>query len=333
MVSPRYLIERTVQSIITIFSVLTLSFYLIHQLPGGPLAYLKAQLAAAGSVQDAQQLQQLAEAYTGFEPDKPLWQQYIDYMSGIVFELDLGQSIWYDDSVSHLYAEALPWTGFVMLLGILINFAIIVMFGATAAYKEGSYFDYVTSSSFQILGSVPYYIAALLLLYQFGYRWQWFPSGGKMPSVEPGVTPEFILGVLSYATLPILSIVIAQLGRMLNMRGNSVSTLGEDYLRVARIRGIPSMQITTRYVIRNSILPLYTGLIITLGTVFGGSVILEQIFQYEGAGLVLFQAVVHRDYITMMGGFLVITVAVTVGIFIADITYGMIDPRIQEGTK
>jgi peptide/nickel transport system permease protein len=333
MVSSRYLLERIVQSVITIFSVLSLSFFLIHQLPGGPLAYLKAQLASAGNVEDAQQLQQLAEVYTGFEPNKPLWQQYVDYMSGIIFELDLGQSLWYDDSVSHLYAEAIPWTAFVMILGVLINFAIIVMFGATAAYREGSYFDYVTSSSFQVLGSIPYYVAALLLLYQFGYRWRWFPTGGKMPSVEPGVTPAFILGVLSYAFLPILSIVIAQMGRMLNMRGNSVSTLGEDYLRVARIRGIPSLQITTRYVVRNSILPLYTGLIITLGTVFGGSVILEQIFQYEGAGLVLFEAVVQRDYITMMGGFLVITVAVTVGIFIADLTYGMIDPRIQEGRQ
>lgn len=334
MVRLRYLLERTAQAIITVFGVLTITFVLIQQLPGGPTAYLKAQLASQGSVEDIESITEMMKSYTGFATSDPLWKQYLDYMSGVFLEFDLGTSIWYQDSVTTIYAEAIPWTGFVMISAILINFVIIVGVGALSAYREGSYFDYTTSSVFQVLGSIPYFIVALVLLYVFGYRRGIFPTGGRMPQgVTAGVNFEFVAGVLYYATLPMLSIIAAQLGRMLNMRGNSISTLGEDYLRVARIRGIPSFQITMRYVVRNSILPLYTGLIITLGTVFGSSVILEEIFSYKGAGFYLFNAVVHRDYILMMGGFLIITIAVTVGVYVADLTYGLIDPRIQEGEQ
>lgn len=327
----RYLLERSAQAVVTVFTVITLTFVLIKQIPGGPTAYLKAQLAASGNVDNIERINELVEAYTGFRNTAPLHQQYIDYISSVFLQGDLGRSLWYNEPVSQIYAAAVPWTVFVLGTAILLNFAIIVVVGASVAYAEGSRTDYLLSGVFQVVGSVPYYIVAIVLLFVLGYNYGMFPTGGRVSGdVSAGLNVPFLRSVAYHAALPMASVVIAQLGRMLTMRANSISVLGEDYLRVARLRGLSRGRIARTYVARNAILPMYTGLIITLGSVFGGSVILEQIFGYRGAGFYLFNAVVHRDYILMMGGFLLITVAVIVGVFVADLTYGMIDPTVDQ---
>ena len=109
--------------------------------------------------------------------------------------------------------------------------------------------------------------------------------------------------------------------------------MGEDYIRVAQLRGLPSTRIAIDYLARNAILPLYTNLMIAIGFMFGGAVILEEIFNYRGLGLLLFRSIGTRDYPLMMGCFLMITVAVVIGIYVADLTYGKLDPRIQSGER
>ena len=115
------------------------------------------------------------------------------------------------------------------------------------------------------------------------------------------------------------------------MRGNSIRVLGEDYIRVARLRMLPTERIALRYVARNAVLPIYTNFIIQIAFVLGGSVILEDIFRYPGVGFYFFNAISRRDFPLMMGGFLLISVAVVIAVFIADITYGLIDPRASVG--
>jgi peptide/nickel transport system permease protein len=117
------------------------------------------------------------------------------------------------------------------------------------------------------------------------------------------------------------------------MRGNSISVLGNDYLRVARMRGLSERRIATNYVAKNAILPMYTGLMISIGFMFGGSIILEEIFRYRGMGYYVFTSIGSRDYPLMMGGFITITVAVVISIFIADLTYGKLDPRVRRGDE
>lgn len=324
--------KRVLQAVVTVYVVITLTFVLIRLIPGGPFDYLKAQLMSQGDVQSLEQVNQLAAVYTGFRMDQPLHLQYLDYMESVLFHLDLGRSFWYQEPVAEVYAQALPWTIFLMSTAILINFTISIVVGAMLAYYEGSRFDIVTSVIFQGVASVPYYIAALVLLIVFAYNMDLFPTGSRMPSgVEPGLSVAFFLGVLHHAALPIASLVITQLGRALGMRANSIQVLGEDFIRVAQLRGLSTRRIALGYVAHNAVLPLYTGLMISMGVIFGGSVILETIFNYPGAGWYLYQGVVTQDYTLMMGGFLIITVAVVIAIFIADLTYGLIDPRAQEG--
>jgi peptide/nickel transport system permease protein len=115
------------------------------------------------------------------------------------------------------------------------------------------------------------------------------------------------------------------------MRGNSIRVLGEDYVRVARLRGLSDRRISTRYVARNAILPMYTGFLMLIGYNLGGSIILEQVFSYRGMGWYMFDALENADYSLMMGTFMVYAVALVLAVFIADLTYSKVDPRVKTG--
>ena len=331
----RYYAERTLQALVTVLIVVTVTFVMIRLIPGGPMDFMRAQLiqqAQGGDgATDMARINELVESYTNVQPDKPMWQQYIDYVVSLA-QLDLGQSVWYDRSVSSILGPAIPWTVFVLGISLLVNFTLGIGLGALMAYFEGSRFD-VGSTLFAILStSVPYYVVAILLVYVFGYQLGWFPTGGRFASdVQIGLTFEFISSALYHAVLPVLSLVTGFAGLAISMRANSISVLGEDYIRVARLRGIQTRNIALRHVVRNAILPIWTQLLISIGFLFGGSIILEQIFKYHGVGYFMYQAIQSRDYPLMMGGFLVITVAVVVSVFVADVTYGKIDPRVTTG--
>ena len=326
-----WVVKRVGRAALTILVVVTLSFGLIRLMPGGPIDYLRAQLQKQQGQISQQTLNSLVKTYINVNPDEPIWQQYINYLVSLAHG-DLGRSVWYSQSVSSVLAEALPWTVFVMGVAILLSFAISIVLGAVMAYHESSRFDVITTLVSIVSASVPYYIAGVLLTMYLGYRTGLFPTGGRIGIDVRGFGIEFLISALYHAALPILSIVITSVGSTaLAMRGNSISVLGEGYLRVARLRGLSSNRIATRYVARNAILPLYTGLLIAIGNIFGGAIILEVIFNYRGIGYYIYQAVSARDYPLLMGGFLIITVAVVLALLVADLTYSRIDPRVEGG--
>ncbi|WP_330633039.1 ABC transporter permease [Halocatena halophila] len=329
----KWLYKRLMQFVITVFVVMTLSFGLVRFMPGGPMDYIRAQaLANAGTGTTRTLVLETSREALGFTPDAPLHVQYFNYITDILMG-DLGISIANDEPVSAIIAEALPWTLFLMVLSMTIMFVGAIVIGAFMAYRESGRLDTGLTSIFAVLNSTPYYIVALLLLSYMAFELNWFPKRGRVaPFIEPGFTVEFIYSALYHATLPVISIVITGIGGIaLQMRGNAIQILGEDYLHVGRLRGIPERRLTYRYVARNAILPMYTQFMIKLGTMFGGAVVLEQIFTYQGIGKYMFEAISMRDYPLMMGCFLVITLAVVTGVFIADMTYGLIDPRISTG--
>lgn len=329
-----WIVKRAIRSVFTVVIVVNLSFVMIQQLPGGPMDYLISQLQAGeGSNMDPQQVEAIAESYLNVNPNEPFLVQYQDYMTSLLLEGDLGTSTWYNDPVAEILGNALPWTLFLFVTATILTFLIGIVLGAYMAYIEGSNADSGLSIFSVVTNSVPYYIVAIMFVYIIALQWGMFPSSGRMnPQTTPGFNYPFIAGVFNHAFLPILSLIVTGVGGWaLAMRANSIRILGEDYLRVARLRGISSRRIITRYVGRNAILPLYTTFMINLGYVLGGSVVLEQIFAYRGVGYYLFEGVVSRDYPLMMGGFLLITIAVIVGVFISELTYGLLDPRAEEG--
>ncbi|MFB6201822.1 MAG: ABC transporter permease [Halorhabdus sp.] len=327
-----YVLKRTGRALFTIWAVITLTFGLIRLLPGGPMQALRGYLLQQNPSISPSELQARIEALTAISPDKPIWAQYIDYIWGLLHG-NLGQSIWLNKPVSTVLAQRAPWTLFVMTTGLFLMFVIGIGLGAFMAYREGSKFDVGFTGVGILLQSVPFYVVGLILLAFVGYQWELLPTGGHYASgIQPGLNPRFVISAIKHAALPIGSLVLTGFGGWaLNMRGNSIRILGEDYLRVARLRGLSEGRIALRYVGRNALLPMYTLLLISIGYMFGGSVILEIIFTYPGLGRKLIQSIGRRDFPVMMGAFLLITVAVVIGIFVADLTYGFIDPRASGG--
>ncbi|ELZ06056.1 ABC transporter permease [Natrialba asiatica] len=325
-----YYLKRTAQIPLTILAVATLTFGLIRLLPGGPFTQLRLELLQQGV--PAEQVDARIEALQNIRPDAPLWQQYLDYMVGVA-QLDLGQSISLNEPVIDVLARSLPWTVFLVVTSTILMFVIGVVIGALQAYWEGSRFDRITSGGSIFLLSVPYYIFAVIFLFFLAFQLQLFPTGNAVArGVDASLSLAYFSSVLHHATLPILAFTISGIGSTaLNMRGNGIQVLGEEYVEVARLRGLSNNRIATRYVARNAILPMYTGLLLLIGFRLGGTVVLEEIFSYPGLGYYMIQAVNANDYPLMMGCFLVITVTLVVGVYIADLTYGLIDPRISAG--
>jgi peptide/nickel transport system permease protein len=334
-----YFVKRTGQALFTAFVVVSLSFALVRLMPGNPADQLRGQLIRNNPDLSQQEINRRVANYINIDLSQPLHEQYLSYVAGIV-RGDLGHSISQNAPVAEILGEALPWTVFAFSVAILLMFVAGIALGALMAYWEGSRFDVGTTGIGIVLNSTPNYVTALLFLYVFGFTLGWFPTSGHLSSdvvaiVDPRypvATFQFVADAVYHASLLIAAVVITGFGGVaLAMRGNSIQVLGEDYLRVARLRGLSDRRIALRYVARNAILPMYTGLLLAFGAVIGGSAILEQVFTYPGLGYYIVAAVDARDYPLMMGGFVLITLAVVIGAFIADLTYGLVDPRVTTG--
>jgi len=322
-------IRRLGQGVFTVLAVLTLSFVMIRMMPGNPMGAMVEQLRAQGI--NPVRARELVRIRMGTDPTKPLVPAYFEYMTNF-FQGELGYSTFYQMPVATKLAQVMPWTLFVLSWGVFISFFTGMAVGAMMAYWEGGKLDVGFTTFAVLMGSIPFYVLAILLLVFTSYRWGWFPTGGKVRAgVDPGMNWPFIASMVRHATLPILSYLVASGIASLGMRGNSIRVLGEDYLRVARLRGLSDATISTQYVARNAVLPLYTTLLISIGEMFGGSVVLEQVFQYRGLGFAFYQALNQRDYAMMMGGFALITIVTVFALLLADLTYGYIDPRARGG--
>lgn len=328
----RYITKRAGYAVGTLYVAMTLAFFLIRMLPGGPKDYLKNKLIQSNKDLSMEQINSIVATYTNLYPDQPLHIQYIHYMVSIL-QGDFGKSVWFGEPVFDVIMRAMPWTMFLSVTTMILGTSIGIVVGALMAYKEGSKFDVGMTVYTLVAGSVPYYILAILLIYVMGYQWNWFPTRGAYRSgLEPGFNLKFMWSAVYHVALPVSSMTIVGFGgTALGLRSNAISELGADYQWAARVRGLPQHRIALRYVARNAILPMYTGILMGIAGIFSGSVILETIYGYPGVGYVMFKAVMARDYPLMMGSFLLMTTATVIGIFIADLTYSKVDPRISAG--
>lgn len=329
-----YYVKRTAKAIVTIYIVITLTFGLTRFLPGSPADRIRGKLSAIGYTEEQIQI---VIANTGFNEDATIAEKFVEYMIGL-HQGSLGESIEVaggGEPVVGIIAGHLPWTILLTVVSIVIFFGIALSLGAVMAYREGSKFDTVNSGLAIIGSGVPFFVMAIILVFLFSGELGWFPSGRRFSlEANPGLSLSFARSVAYHAVLPIASIVISRYGvRALAMRGNSISILGKGYVEVAKLRGLPERIIALRYVGRNAVLPMYTGVLLSFGWILGGTVVLEEIFQYKGIGYLLFQAFDARDYPVLMAAFLIITIALVVGIWLADLTYGLVDPRITTGDE
>ena len=311
-----------------IWAVTTFTFFLIRLMPGDPVSVQYERLLAQGMSPDQAQAQ-TAITY-GFLPKGTLWEQYLAYLWRLA-QLDLGVSTEAQGvSVTTQVLAAAPWTVVLVLSGLLLSFLVGIVLGVFAALRRSTATGHALSISGSLLHGVPPFVIGIVLLALFTRIWPVFPSGRPYDQeYTPGLNGWFISDVIWHAILPATAYALASYGGwLLAMKSSVVSVLGDDFLLAAELRGLtPWMRF--RYLARNAILPLFTVLALSFGFMFGGSIFIERIFNYQGLGVLLYNSIGSRDFPMMGGAFLLITAAVIVANIAADLLYSIIDPRVR----
>lgn len=325
-----YLLKRIGVFILVVWLAATVNFFAPRLTGKDPIRQkLVQQSLTGGYVQ--QGLQEMVKEYDRlFGLDKPLWEQYVNYLYQMS-HLDLGYSITnYPKRVNELMGVALPWT--IGLLGTttILAFLIGSFLGALMTWPTAPKFLQYLLPPLLTLSAIPYYLLGLVLLYIFAFQTKLLPIfGGYSPGTIPSMTLDFWLDVLKHSILPALSIILAAIGFWsLGMRAMMVTVEGEDYTLFAEAKGLKNRTLFLRYAVRNALLPQVTSLALSLGHILSGAVLVEVVFSYPGIGSVLYHAISEFDYFTIQG--IVFTIIVSIGLatLILDLVYPLLDPRI-----
>jgi peptide/nickel transport system permease protein len=328
----RYFLRRAAFFLLTLWGALTLNFLIPRLQPGDPAEAIVRRLVGQDAAIDPAQVAAI-RLMLGVS-DENIFMQYIKYF-GAIFRGDFGVSFtYYPYTVSEVVSEAVPWT--LTLVGFTTIFAFIVgtLLGAWAAYRRGTRVDSILTLGSTFLGTLPFFWIALMLIYFFSFTWQLFPEGGGYSgATEPGLSWAFFQDAIQHAALPAIALLItAPLGWILAMRNNMVQTLGEDYSRLAKAKGLHERVIALDYGARIAILPSVTGFALALGGLLGGTLLVETIFNYPGIGRLLLEAVSNRDYPLLQALFLLTTTGILIANLLADMLYGVLDPRVRRET-
>jgi peptide/nickel transport system permease protein len=326
-----YLLRRFGQFVLVVFIGISLTFFITHLTPIDPVEQMISSMTAFGDTSPEAVLmmrEALGELYgTG----GPLLEQYFSYWRRMLV-LDFGPSLSaFPTPVSVLIGRALPWTVGLLLSCTLIAWALGNILGGLAGYFRESRTLKLFGVVVMGFHPVPYYIIAFVLLIIFGSLWPILPiSGGTAPNVPRGLNAEFILSVLRHSILPALSIILVGLGGwFLGMRALVSNIVTEDYVVYAELGGVDRRRILSSYVMRNALVPQVTGLAMSLGAIFNGAIIVEYVFSYPGLGRLLIGAVYSADYSLVLGVTAISIIAVSAAVFLIDVLYPLIDPRVQ----
>lgn len=322
-----YALRRLEFFAITLWATLTINFFLPRLMPGNPAEAIMARMH--GRI-NPQALGALEVAF-GVNTHQSLMSQYVDYI-GNIFQGRFGISVYFFPvSVSHMVLQALPWT--VGLIGVttVISFILGTFAGMLSAWWRGGATDSVLPPVFIITSALPYFWLGLICIFIFSVALRWLPMGFAMDiGASATWSWSFVGQVVAHAILPAFTIIITSIGGwILTMRNNMITTLAEDYVKMARAKGLSPLRIMTLYAGRNAILPNITGFAMSLGFVLSGALLTEIVFTYPGVGYLLYQAVTGEDYPLMQAIFLIITFAVLVAVLISDVANAVLDPRTR----
>ncbi|MFI3168146.1 MAG: ABC transporter permease [Bacillota bacterium] len=329
----KYILKRIGFYAIAFLGAITLNFFLPRMMPGSPLDSYLANLAQSGTKIDESVIA-ATEAMFGLNSDEPLIVSYLNYVKGI-FSGDWGTSFYYYPlSVTDSISRALGWTVFLMGIALIVGFVINNLLGILVAWRRGSKLDTVVTVGGQLMANIPSAVTAIVLLFALCYTGI-FPTGYA-------VTPLFIakngyeywMDIFYHAFVPITAIVLTGLGGIMGMRANMINQLGDDYITMGIAKGVPDGKIMLGYAARNSLLPVVTTLAMQVGFLLGGSLIIEQLFNYPGLGSIMVSAISYKDYTLMQGILLMSTILMLSANLLADIAILIIDPRTRrQGSK
>lgn len=350
-----YIAKRLVYSFILVLAVLSFNFYLFMVMPGNPVALFMPQHGLT-----EEQFEQMKK---GFERvwglDKPLHLRYLTYLSNM-FQFKFGKSIINDRPVAEEIMYRLPWTIELMGLSTILAIIIGIVFGVMAAYKRGTILDTGSVATALMLNSLPVFWFGMVFILIFSIWLGWFPTAHAYPEVwssirvgwpqaltiqplvsngiyttirlNPNETLTLIGGLLRHLALPLLTLTLFQYGGFLLLtRAVMLESLTEDYIITARAKGVPERNVLFRHALKNASLPLITSIALSFGFMISGATITETVYTWPGMGWWMYQTVVFQDYFGMQAFFYIIALCVIVANIIADLLYGVIDPRIRYG--
>jgi peptide/nickel transport system permease protein len=326
----RYVGRKVALFVITLWGAITLNFLLPRLMPGSPVDAALGKLASSGvPITNAER--RAVEIQLGV-PHGSLLSQYADYLNSIV-HLNFGSSYSFPtETVAQTIGKAAPWT--LALIGVttIVAFIIGTLLGVYAGWRRGRAADTSVTLGATFFAAFPPFWLGLLLLFVLAFKLSLFPiKGGYNPGEIPSLSPSFLADAVYHSIVPAVTLAITTLsGWVFGMRNNMINTLGEDYVTFAEANGLRTRTVALLYAARNALLPNVTAFGLSLGAVVGGSVLVEGVFSYPGLGNLLYIAVSNHDFPLMQALFLVITVSMLVAIFIVDLLYVRLDPRVRQ---
>jgi len=323
-----YLIRRLEFFGITLWATLTMNFILPRIMPGNPAQAMLVRYHGRVSPQTIKAI----EAAFGLNPQGNIFQQYFDYLRN-TFTGNFGTSVtFFPSPVGDVIKQGLPWTLGLVGMATIIAFLLGTLIGVLSAWRRGGVFDAILPPVFIVVSAFPYFWLGLLLLLAFALNLGWFPLGFAYDLTDSiNLSWSFAGQVVWHGFLPALTIVITSIGGwILTMRNTMITTLAEDYVKMARAKGLSPVRIMFMYAARNAILPNLTGFAMSLGFVISGAILVEIVFNYPGLGFTLLQAVHSEDFALMQTLFLMITLAVLLAVLAADVLTAILDPRTRD---
>ena len=317
-----YIVRRLLLGLLVLLLVTILVFLVMRLLPGDPLTLFISQSQMSSGQLTLDQLQQLRHDY-GL--DKSLFLQYTNWLGGI-FHGDLGKSIFYTTEVSTLVKERMPITLYLGALAFIFSAVLGIFFGVICAVRRGTWLDGAVTVLANIGITVPSFWIGILLIYLFSLEVHWLPTGGYISpfadfwqSTRKAIMPVFCLSLFSIASLT------------RQTRSSVLEVVRQDYIRTAWSKGLRERSIVFRHTIKNALIPVITIMGVQVSLIFGGSVLIETVFNIPGMGRLLTQSVFQHDYMVIQGGVLIIATVIVLSNLIVDISYGWFDPRIRYG--
>jgi peptide/nickel transport system permease protein len=325
-----YMVRRLEFFVVTLWAALTINFILPRVMPGNPAEAMLVRYHGRVSPHTIQTL----EVAFGLNNHQPLLQQYVQYLANTLTG-NFGTSVtFFPSSVGDVVKQGLPWTLGLVGMSTVIAFALGTLLGMLSAWRRGGFLDSILPPVFIVISAFPYFLLGLIVLLVLSLTLGWFPLGFAYDitgSIE--LSWSFVGQVIAHGFLPALTIVITSIGGwILTMRNTMITTLAEDYVKMARAKGLSPVRIMLMYAGRNAILPNLTGFAMSLGFVISGAILVEIVFNYPGLGFTLLQAVHSEDFALMQTLFLMITLAVLVAVLAADILTALLDPRTREAS-
>ncbi len=308
-----------------LLALITLSFFLLHISPGDIVDTLAGEM---GGISEEIRLELLHH----YGLDKPLFVQFLTYLKNVA-QGDLGHSFYFNQPVLKVVLNRFPATALLFILSLVCSVALGTLLGNLASIKPDSYFS-AAVTIFSLAGhSAPAFWVGILLLLAFSVFIPIFPVVGMISTkliIEGGSFWEYVLDITMHLILPVTTLSIIYFAAFSRLaRASMMDVLRTDYIRMARVKGLPEHIVIFKHALRNAALPVITTAGLRLGQVFSGAVVVETVFAWPGLGQLAFQSVLRRDYPTVLGILFFATLMVIVCNILTDLAYKVVDPRVE----